>query len=104
MINGERQKALLNSDHPVLRGNEFREVYAWTKQPTLEQAKNSGARYLDTVIEFETSATFSEEHSMADRSVWNIARISDRAGPISISNVVETGYKESKRWWQFWKK
>jgi len=33
-----------------------------------------------------------------------IARISDRPGPISISDVVETGFKKSKRWWQFWKK
>ena len=100
----ENAKAILNSDHPALKGTEFKEVYVWIEQPTLKQAKNSGARYLDTVIEFETNVTFSKDTSIVDRSLWNIARVSDRPGPISISNVVETGFKESKRWWQFWKK
>ena len=89
-------------------------VAAWRKavstafrrrdSPTLKQAQNSGARYLDTVIGFKTSATFSEDRSIGDRSLWNIAMRSDRPGPISISDVTETGFKESKRWWQFWKK
>lgn len=61
-------------------------------------------RRLDTVIEFETSVTFSKDKSMDDRSLWNIARISDRPGPISISNVKIIGFKKQKKWWQFWKK
>ena len=61
-------------------------------------------RRLDTVIEFETSVTFSKDKSMDDRSLWDIARISDRPGPISISNVKIIGFKKQKKWWQFWKK
>ena len=104
VTSNENAQAILNSDSPTLKGREFKEVYVWTEQPTLEQAKNSGARYLDTVIEFETSATFSKDKSMKDSSLWDIAMRSDRPGPITISKVVETGFKESKRWWQFWKK
>ena len=100
----ENAQMLIDSDSPALKGTEFKEVYAWTVQPTLEQARNSGARYLDTVIEFETNATFSRDTSIVDSSLWNIARVSDRPGPISISNVVEVGFKNNKRWWQFWKK
>lgn len=100
----ENAQALINSGNPALKGTEFKEVYVWTVQPTLKQAKNSGARYLDTVIEFETNATFSRDTSIVDSSLWDIARVSDRPGPISISNVVEVGFKKGKRWWEFWKK
>ena len=51
-----------------------------------------------------TSVTFSKDKSMDDRSLWDIARISDRPGPISISNVKIIGFKKQKKWWQFWKK
>lgn len=61
-------------------------------------------RRLDTVIEFETSVTFSKDKLLDDRSLWDIARISDRPGPISISNVKIIGFKKQKKWWQFWKK
>ena len=104
VTSNESAQALVSSDSPVLKGREFQQVYAWTVQPTLKQAKNSGARYLDTVIEFETSVTFSKDKSMDDRSLWDIARISDRPGPISISNVKIVGFKKQKKWWQFWKK
>lgn len=99
----ENAHALINSSNPALKGREFKEVYVWTEQPTLKQAQNSGAYYLDTVIEFETNASFSRDTSIQDSSLWNIARVSDRPGPISISNVKEVGFKNSKRWWQFWK-
>ena len=104
VTSNENAQALINSDNPALKGREFNEVYVWTEQPTLKQAKNSGARYLDTVIEFETNASFSRDTSIVDSSLWNIARVSDRPGPISISNVIEVGFKNNKRWWQFWKK
>ena len=105
MTSNEIAQSLANSDNPTLKGREFQEVYVWTVQPTLKQAQNSGAYYLDTVIEFETSATFSiRDTSMDDSSLWNIARRSDRPGPISISNVKVVGFKEKRRWWQFWKK
>ena len=100
----ENAQALINLANPSLKGTEFKEVYVWTVQPTLKQAKNSGARYLDTVIEFETNATFSRDTSIVDSSLWDIARVSDRPGPISIFNVVEVGFKKGKRWWKFWKK
>ena len=51
-----------------------------------------------------TSVTFSKDKSMDDRSLWDIARISDRPGSISISNVKIIGFKKQKKWWQFWKK
>ena len=38
--------------------------------------------------------TFSKDKSMDDRSLWDIARISDRPGPISISNVKIIGFKK----------
>lgn len=101
---GEIAQALVDSDNPLLIGKEFVQVYAWTVQPTLEQAQHSGSRYLDTVIEFETSTTFSKDKSMDDISLHDIARISDRPGPISILNVKIVGFKEKKKWWKFWKK
>ncbi len=48
--------------------------------------------------------TFSKDKLLDDRSLWDIARISDRPGPISISNVKIIGFKKQKKWWQFWKK
>ena len=104
VTSNESAQALVSLDSPVLKGREFQQVYAWTVQSTLKQAKNSGARYLDTVIEFETSVTFSKDKLMDDRSLWDIARISDRPGLISISNVKIIGFKKQKKWWQFWKK
>ena len=104
VTSNENAQMILNSDNPVLKGKEFMQVYVWAEQPTLEQAKNFGARYLDTVIGFNSSAGFSKDESIGERALWEIARISDRPGPISISDVVETGFKKSKRWWQFWKK
>lgn len=43
-------------------------------------------------------------YSMDDTSLHIIAKKSSRPGPISISDVIEVGFKEEKRWWQFWKK
>ncbi len=99
----QNAETIINSNNPELKGREFKEVYVWTKQPTYKQAENSGARYLETVIEFETNATFSKDTSICDTALHNIARVSDRPGPIPISNVVEVGFKSEKRWWQFWK-
>lgn len=104
MTSKENAQALLNSDNPALIGKEFKEVYVWEVQPTLKQAKKSGARYLETVIEFETNTTFLRDTSIVDKTLHDIARVSDRPGPVSISNVVEVGFKKEKRWWQFWKK
>ena len=85
-----------------LRGEEFKEVYAWTQQPTLRQAKASGARNIETVISFEVNPNTFIQDSTVAANLQDIARVSTRPGPISIFNVRETGFK--KEWWQFWKK
>jgi len=97
---------LINSPNPALKGKEFKEVYAWDVQPTLSQARNSGARSLDTVIQFNTSTYFGRDNSIVNDALreMGIARVSSRPGPISISNVVEVGFKPEVKWWQFWKK
>lgn len=100
----ETAQQLINSDNPYLIGKEFKEVYAWPVQPTYKQAANSGATQLETVIKFKTSVYFDKDTSMDDTSLYDIAKISSRPGPISISNVTEVGFKKGKRWWQFWKK
>ena len=85
-----------------LTGKEFKEVYAWTEQPTLKQAKASGARDIETVISFEVNPnTFVKDTTVAE-NLQDIARVSSRPGPIEVSNVKEVGFK--KEWWQFWKK
>ena len=56
---------LMQSPSPTLKGREFKQVYAWGKQPTIEQAKNSGARNYETVIEFETNASFSKDSTVS---------------------------------------
>ena len=100
----ESAQALMESENPALRGGEFQEVYVWTEQPTYEQAINSGAYYPETVIQFESSASFIPDKSMDDQSLWEITKKSARPGPISISNVIEVGFKKIRKWWEFWKK
>lgn len=92
--------------NPALKGKEFKEVYAWDVQLTLSQARNSGARSLDTVIQFNTSTYFGRDNSIVNDALreMGIARVSSRPEPISISNVVEVGFKPEVKWWQFWKK
>lgn len=85
-----------------LKGEEFKEVYVWSQQPTLKQAKLSGARNIETVIRFEVNPNTFIKDSSVDESLRNIARISTRPGPISVYNVIEVGFK--KEWWEFWKK
>lgn len=82
-------------------GKEFKEVYAWTVQPTLKQAKESGARSLETVISFEVNPNLFVMDSTVTKNLQSIARVSVRPAPITISNVKEVGFK--KAWWKFWK-
>ncbi|ULO10396.1 RHS repeat-associated core domain-containing protein [Paenibacillus sp. 19GGS1-52] len=56
----------------VLTGSkqEAGQVFVWTTKPTLQQAKNSGARYLETVIEFEipsSSLAVDRTNNLPDR-------------------------------------
>lgn len=83
-------------------GKEFKEVYAWTEQPTKEQAEASGARDIETVISFETSTSFVKDETV-EKSLQETARVSSRPGPISVKNVKEVGFKKKKVWWKFWK-
>ncbi len=86
----------------VLIGKEFKEVYAWTVQPTLKQVSDSGARSMETVISFEVHPNVFTRDPHIDESLKDIARISVRPAPITVSNVKEVGFK--KEWWKFWKK
>ena len=97
-----RENATKIMEEGKLTGKEFKEVYAWTEQPTLKQAKASGARDIETVISFEVNPnTFVKDTTVAE-NLQDIARVSSRPGPIEVSNVKEVGFK--KEWWQFWKK
>lgn len=94
----EKEKVAENTENMKNTG----EVYAWTEQPTLNQAKASGARELETVISFETNPnTFVTDTTVA-KELQDTARVSTRPGPIDVTNVKEVGFK--KEWWQFWKK
>ncbi len=84
-----------------LTGEEFKEVYAFSKRPTLSQAKLSGARYYETVIAFETDTSFIND-PMINGKLAGIAKISARPGPISISNVQEVGFY--RPWYLFWRR
>lgn len=50
-----KENAIKIISEEKLIGQEFKKVYIWTTQPTLKQAKISGARYLDTVISFNAN-------------------------------------------------
>lgn len=77
----ESAQALMESDNPALRGGE--------------QAINSGAYYPETVIQFESSASFIPDTSMDDTSLHDIAKkVLDR----------DQALYQMLRWWEFWKK
>ena len=101
----EKAQELINSENPSLEGGEFNKVYAWTERPTYKQARDAGVIYPETVIQFKTGASFEPDDLIQNKSMYNnTARQSCRPGPISISDVIDVGFKEEKRWWQFWKK
>lgn len=72
-----------------LEGGSKSLVYALNFQPTLSQAQNLGARSVETVIKFNTHASFEPDFTCgvngALRSVFN--------GPINVFEVVEVGFK-----------
>ena len=76
-----------------MSGKEFREVYAWSTQPTLQQAKESGARTIETVVRFEAHPNVFELDTTVPDALKQIARVSTRPGPISIGNPQEVGFK-----------
>ena len=92
-------KIMINGN---LTGKEFKEVYAWTVQPTLKQAKGSGARSIETVISFDANPNLFVKDETVAENIQDIARVSTRPAPISVSNIQEVGFK--KEWWKFWKK
>ncbi|MBW7475185.1 RHS repeat-associated core domain-containing protein, partial [Paenibacillus oenotherae] len=77
----------------VLTGSkqEAGQVFVFTQKPTLAQAKLSGARSFETVIEFEvkTGSFWAIDGSIYGK-LTEIARKAD--GPVQITNVKEVGY------------
>ncbi|MCE3202638.1 RHS repeat domain-containing protein [Paenibacillus sonchi] len=77
----------------VLTGSkqEAGQIFVWTTKPTLAQAKNSGARSLETVIEFEIPrGALAVDRTVAD----NLQRYARAArGPLKIINVKEVPFK-----------
>ncbi|WP_019909195.1 RHS repeat domain-containing protein [Paenibacillus sp. HW567] len=78
----------------VLTGSkqEAGQIFVWTTKPTLAQAKNSGARSLETVIEFEIpSGALAVDRTVAE----NLQRYARAArGPLKIINVKEIPFKK----------
>ncbi|MEC0248174.1 hypothetical protein P4H65_20465 [Paenibacillus chitinolyticus] len=81
----------------VLKGSqqEAGQVFGLTRQPTYAEAKMTGARSLETVIEFEVPASWSAVDKSVSTTLQSIARKSN--GPINVSNVREVGFK--KQWY-----
>ena len=78
-----------------LTGKEFKEVYAWTEQPTLKQAKISGARSIETVISFEAHPNIFIKDQTVVKNLQSTARVSTRPGPITVNNVKKEDLRKS---------
>ncbi len=76
-----------------LYGKEFREVYAWTRKPTLEEAQNSGARNFETVVKFEAHSNIFQKDTTVLKELRDIACVSTRPSPIEIENPKEVGFR-----------
>lgn len=89
-----------------MRGNRWENrVFAWTEQPTKRQASIAGiGKDAQTVIRFDTNASFEPDVGNATKSIANIVvqTTDGQRVPILINNAEIVGYK--KEWWQFWKK
>jgi len=82
-------------------------VFAFTEQPTQSQAYAAGiGDRAQTVLKFNTIASFEPDSGIVNSSVKNIA-VQTTYGqrvPINISNVETVGFMpEPAKWWQFWK-
>ncbi|WP_405116038.1 RHS repeat-associated core domain-containing protein [Paenibacillus sp. FSL K6-1217] len=70
---------------------EAGQVFVWTTKPTLAQARNSGARSLETVVEFEIPAgALSIDRTVAE-NLQRFARAT--RGPLKVINVKEVPFK-----------
>ena len=76
-----------------LYGKEFREVYAWTRKSTLEEAQNSGARNFETVVKFEAHSNIFQKDTTVLKELRDIACVSTRPSPIEIENPKEVGFR-----------
>ena len=86
---------LVKSHTPELGGaarQEAGHVFAFNTLPTLKQATQSGARFTETLIKFQTNSSFQRDETVED-CLKNIARVSSRPGPIKIFNVKEVPFK-----------
>ncbi|MNT57780.1 hypothetical protein D3C72_1951800 [compost metagenome] len=77
----------------VLTGSkqEAGQVFVWTTKPTLAQAKNSGARSFETVIEFEIPNGIVGIDRTVAANLQSIARVAN--GPLKITNVKVVKFK-----------
>ena len=106
VTNEEAAKSIIESGQLGKKGNVWdNRVFAWTEQPTKKQANIAGiGKGYNTVLQFETNASFELEAGNKGKSIANIVvqTTDGQKVPISVYNVKRVGYK--KEWWQFWKK
>ena len=102
----EDAKSIIESGQLGKKGNAWESrVFVWSEQPTKKQASVAGiGKNYNTVIQFETNASFEKDAGNIGKSIENIVKQTTDAQrvPISIKNAKIVGYK--KEWWQFWKK
>ena len=78
----------------VLKGSKWEagNVFAFTKRPTLKQAKLSGARAAETVVEFDRPPGFVTDFGVVDKLQTIAVK---KPGPIDITGATEV---EFRRW------
>jgi len=79
-------------------------VFAWTKQPSITDAKAAGiGSRSQTVLKFKTNASFELDKGIENPKIkyFAVQTTDAQRVPIDIFNVEKVGFK--KRWWEFWK-
>ncbi len=105
VTNDEAAQSIIESGYLGKKDNAWESrVFAWTEQPTRKQASIAGiGNNYNTVIQFETNASFELDRGNEGKSIANIVvqTTDGQLLPIPINNAKIVGYK--KEWWQFWK-
>ncbi|BBH19478.1 hypothetical protein Back11_08230 [Paenibacillus baekrokdamisoli] len=70
---------------------EVGQVFVWTTKPTFAQAKNSGARSLDVVLEFQLPNGVTGIDRSVAPDLQSIARYVN--GPAKVTNVKQVNFK-----------
>jgi|GEM_PF-2669808 len=88
----DNAQTIINTGKLTGSRQEVGQVFAFTEQPTYSQASLSGARSLQTVIQFQAAAgSFSRTDTTINPSLQSIARVGD--GPINVTKVQIVGFK-----------